>query len=55
MPKLPICARCGEPADVTKEYILRFDADGRLISARDTDKKAKVVYHLRCRQAEVEA
>jgi len=55
MPKLQICARCGEPADITKEYILRFDDEGRLIPARETDRKAKVVYHLRCRQAEVEA
>lgn len=55
MPKLLRCGRCGEPADIAKEYILRFDEEGRLIPARETDRKAKVVYHLRCRQTEVEA
>jgi len=55
MPELQSCGRCGEPADTTKEYILRFDDEGRLIPTRETDRKAKVVYHLRCRQAEVEA
>ncbi len=55
MPKLPICGRCGEPADIAKEYILRFDEKARLIPAREAARKAKVVYHLRCRQAEVEA